>query len=114
MSYRNRDVIKEIEEESRKASEQRMVPLLVDLIRSKLIGRANDAMKRDDFERAANDYLVAAYIIPISGMKFQTLYGYKIGEEAIRIMLEDLDYQNTNIKITNDILREYIKFLDQK
>jgi hypothetical protein len=78
---------------------------------------ADKAMRKDDFEQAANQYWLAAHIIPVSGDESVNINGYKIGKLAIDAMQDDLkDYYNHDydLRIDNDLFRKYLKYLEGK
>ncbi len=104
--------IKYMNEQSLNQSEARVTGILIDLIRSILMKRADEQMRNDDFERSANNYFLAAHLCPTSDSEIETIHGYRIGKAAARAINEDLDYP-FNRKLTTDTLREYIKFLDE-
>jgi hypothetical protein len=99
-------------EQSLKQSEAKWTGILIDLIRSILMERADVHMRNDEFERSANYYFLAAHMCPVSGDDIETIYGYRIGKVAARSINEDLDYP-FNRKITTDTLREYNKYLEE-
>lgn len=109
---RNDQTIKYMNEQSLKQSEAKWTGILIDLIRSILMKRADIHMRNDEFERSANYYFLAAHMCPTSESEIETLYGYRIGKAAVRAINEDLDYPG-NRKLTTDTLREYNKYLDE-
>lgn len=111
MSRKNQ-IVDYMNEQSLNQSEAKMTGILIDLIRSTVMKRADKYMREDDFERAANNYFLASHMCPTSEDETVTLYNYKIGKAAVRAIQEDLEIP-INRQLTTDTLREYARYLDQ-